>query len=192
MTADGTAVLPRCGARTRAAGGRACRLVAGHGTPARGIVGARCKFHTGSTRSNLAYVEKAAAVRALSRLGQPIPTDPLLGLQQAVDSAAGLHAALQQLVSEAAETEDTRALLARLALYSDAIDRLARTAKQAVEARLTDRLRAQTEQEAHAIFDAVMAALTRLGLSPEQVKSARPLLRDEFLKRFTQGETKPR
>lgn len=180
MTAERAAERLLCGARTRAAGGRPCRLPAGHGTPAVGIEGARCRYHGGRTPMQLRAVETKVAERALAKLGEPIPTDPLVGLQRAVDSASGLHAGLQQLVREAADAEspDSRALVARLAMYSDAIDRLARTAKAAVDAKLTDRQTAVSHAQAAALDAFMRQTLARLELHPEQLAAARRILAD--------------
>jgi hypothetical protein len=193
MTAVVTAEVPQCGARTRSGGGHACRLVAGHGTPGRGIPGARCKYHAGLTPSGLAHAEYRAAEHALRKLGEPIPTDPLEGLQRAVDSAAGLHAGLQRLVREAADAEspDSRQLIARLGLFTDSIDRLARVASQAVTAKLTERQAALTNAQGARLVVVVEAALKRLGLTPPQLADARRFLADEIIRTNPEGGTTP-
>jgi hypothetical protein len=143
------------------------------------------------TPSGLAHAEHRAAEHALRKLGEPIATDPLEGLQRAVDSAAGLHAGLQRLVQEAADAEspDSRALVARLAMYSDAIDRLARVASQAVTAKLTERQAALTNAQAALLNDLLNVALRRLGLTPDQLTTARRYLAEEIRTRNPQGET---
>lgn len=157
-----------CGARTRAAGGRACGLRAGWGTshPGHG----RCRLHGGSTPNHEIAAESKMAARALEQLGLPIPSDPAAALQRAVDSAAGLHYGLEQLVREAATAGDSgsKALSARLSLYADAVDRLARVARSAVDARLGERIAERQavldEKTARLFVEAVRAAYITAGL----------------------------
>lgn len=178
MTADRVADRALCGARTRSAGGRACRNPAGKGTSHVGT--GRCRHHAGSTPSHLVAAEVVVAERALRTLGEPIPTDPLEGLQRAVDSAAGLHHGLQQLVREAAASDDSRALVPRLALYADAIDRLARTARQAVEARLTERQARINQEQGELLVRFVVAALAVAAIPPELHRPFRAALAVEI------------
>lgn len=187
MTAAVVADDRLCGARTRSAGGRACRNPAGKGTSHVGT--GRCRMHAGSTPSHLIAAEVVVAERALRTLGEAIPTDPLEGLQRAVDSAAGLHHGLQQLVREAAASDDSRALVPRLALYADAIDRLARTAKQAVEAKLTERQAALTSAQGTLLVEVVMAALTVAAIPRELHLPLRRALAAEIDLRIERGET---
>lgn len=159
----------RCGARTRGAGGGACRQRAGWGTPNAGVPGTRCKLHGGSTGTHLVAAEGARAARALAQLGRPVPTDPVEALQLAVNSAAGLREGLEQLVREAAERGDpqSRALGARLAMYSDSVDRLARVSAKAVDARLGERFAALSEQRVRMFVDLIRRAIDRSGIPPD-------------------------
>lgn len=148
----------RCGARTRGAGGGGCRQAAGWGTGHPGI--GRCKLHGGSTPNHAMAAEGELAARALRQLGEPIPMDPTTALQRAVDSAAGLHAGLEALVRDAAGSGDpgSKALAARLQLYADATDRLARVARAAVDARLGERHAALAERQGELLVAAVRTA----------------------------------
>lgn len=137
------AVSEHCGAVRRGHSSRhgrsgdTCRKPAGWGTDHVGL--AFCRLHGGNTATHRQSVEVAVAERALTRLGLPVPTDPIAALSRAVAAANGLHLGLEQLVREAATSEDSRALVPRLAMYADSVDRLARVARSAVDASLTER-----------------------------------------------------
>lgn len=147
--------------------GNPCTNLKGRGTDHPGF--GKCRFHLGNAPNLKQAAAKEAATKALTMLGIPIPTDPVSALRAALDSANGIHAAVERLLIEAATGEaDMKAIGVRLSLYGEAIDRLARVAKLTVDANISERHVRIAEQQGTLIVEILRRALARAGLPSEQ------------------------
>lgn len=145
--------------------GHLCQRSKGYGTDHKGV--GKCKYHGGTSPNGQKFAAKEAAANALEMLGIPIPTDPVAALQSALDSANGVHAAIEKLLREAAADQgDMKAIGVRLGLYGESIDRLARVAKLTVEANLDTRRAQLATAQAALMVEILRRALSRAGVDP--------------------------
>lgn len=192
--------VPLCGAKTRAAGGRPCKLVAGHGTPHRQTAGVPCKYHGGSTR---AFAVRAAdlhaqtdAERALQALrsGPIVPdsslVDPIRALKGMLHESVVLTAYLRRQVQEKLgdewvggvmeyggkdvgmfeRSEEVRALVK---LYNEAIDRVAKLAKTCLDAGVDAALVKLSEAQGARLTAAFRLYCQRMGFDPDMEARSR-------------------
>lgn len=146
-----------CGARTR--GGGKCKRRAGFGTDHLGY--GRCKSHGGCTASG----RKAAATEELKTFmaaGDPLlDADPGEALLYAVRRAAGIAAWLRAKVAAVADTAqlEAGALNVWASHEQEALDRLARYSKMALDAGVDERRVRLAEQVGALIAQAMEEAL---------------------------------
>lgn len=142
--------------------------------------GTVCSMHGGKAPQVKAAAERRLEVaeigRKLERLGVAIEVNPLDALQHSVFEAAGNVAFLRERVQDGGETPSA----AWLAHYDAERERLAKFAKMAVDAGVSERLVRLEEAKAEALVRAIKTAVARAGLSPEQqqlvlVETAREL-----------------
>ena len=178
-----------CSARTRS-GGR-CRRPAGHGTEHSGI--GRCKLHGGSTPAQSERARRELAHRELALLGGSIAIEPTDALLECVHRAAG-QATWLRLKVESLEPDalvcvgahGDPALHTWARMEHEALDRLARWSKMALDAGVAERSVQIAERTAQLIAVALDEALAPLGLPPQQRSS----VIERFAERLSQLERK--
>ncbi|HEY7598388.1 MAG TPA: hypothetical protein VH741_00555 [Candidatus Limnocylindrales bacterium] len=192
-----------CGARRRSddrngdgVRGQPCRKPAGWGTDHNGI--GRCKLHGGLGLGARQQAERIAIERrarvALQRLGQSIEIEPAEALLNLVGEAAanvaylasevgslGSLTAIPQVMTRAGEViDDGEYIRAIVRLYNEERDRLARTAKAALNAGVAERQVRLAEAHGRELVRIVVAVLGRLDLTQEQTVAARLMIAEEF------------
>jgi hypothetical protein len=174
--------LPLCGAK-RLKYDDHCSLPAGWGTDHVGS--GRCRLHSGSTRNGRVAAAKEEAVReAVQVMGAPINIDPLEALLWCVRSAAGeaQYASLQVAeLEKAMQGGGKRASLHPwIKVRQDALERLARFSKMAVDAGVAERLVQVEEAHARLMYRVVACVVADLALSAEQRERAPQLVRQHL------------
>ncbi len=159
---------PRCGARTRA--GHRCGLPAGHGTEHVGV--GRCRRHGGNTPGQVEHARRALALRELAVMGGSIPVEPTDALLGCVYRAAGQAMWLRGRV-ESLSPEEVLCLGAHeiavphiwVRLEQEALDRLARVSKMALDGGVAERQVQIAERTGQLIAAALDDAISPLALS---------------------------
>lgn len=183
--------LGKCNAPKRDGEGR-CKLNAGFGTDHPGT--GRCKYHGGNSISH----RKAAAVEEsrhlLRSLTGSAPIDPNEALIQAiaranakvlfwdnylVQRALKMHEEGQLDLDEDIDPLDPKTAVALNHLLQSE-DQLSRIAKNSVDLGLKERQIALLESMAMMIVKVFKASLLSLGMSPEEVEAAQPILRQQL------------
>src|SRR4051812_24812044 len=157
-----------CAARTRS-GGR-CRRPAGHGTEHLGV--GCCKLHGGSTPAQLERARRDLALRELAVMGGDIAIEPTEALLACVQRAAG-QAAWLRLKVESLSDDEVVCVSAHGALVphtwvrmeQEAIDRLARLSKMALDSGVAERQARIAERTGARITAALEDAVAPLGLT---------------------------
>ena len=192
-----------CGARRRSddkngdgVRGQPCRKPAGWGTDHNGI--GRCKLHGGLGPGARQQAERIAIERrarsALHRLGQSIEIEPAEALLNLVGEAAanvayladevgGLTSltAIPRVTTRAGDVmEGEEYVRAVVRLYNEERDRLARVAKAALDAGITERQVRLAESQGRELARVVVTVLARLELTPEQSAAARVMVAEEL------------
>src|SRR4051794_35743629 len=173
-----------CAARTRSGG--QCRRPAGHGTEHAGI--GRCRLHGGSTPAQLERARRQVALRELAAMGGAIAVEPTQALLECVHRAAGQAAWLRMKVESLRDEE----LLCPGAhgglmphtwvrMEQEAIDRLARLSKMALDSGVAERHVRIAERTGQLIAAALHDAIGPLALSAAD--------RAAVLERFVSGLT---
>jgi hypothetical protein len=172
-----------CGARRR--DGDVCLQRAGWGTDRVGY--GTCKLHGGSTRNGnvrAAKLREADHVRDVGVvMGLPVEVDPLEALMQCLYIAAGeveyCGARLARLSTEEELALGVPSSEARfwIAARSESVDRLARLAKMAIDAGVSERQIASAERLGQLIGELVRGVLGDLDLSEDQQAAAPGLVR---------------
>lgn len=174
----------RCGAKTRKGG--ECRLVAGLGTDHAGA--GACRFHTGSTPDG-----RRAGARELARqhavvMGLPVDTDPIDALRECIARTKGeiLYAdrEIGALKSAMETTDFGQRLHPWVRVRQDAIDRLSKYAKLALDAGVDAKYVEVMERQADQVVAVVRAVLAAAALTPDQEQRAR----DELYRRLLAAE----
>ncbi len=172
MTQTQTLTKPAvCGARGRQTG-EPCQHQAGWGTPHLGY--GMCKMHGGSTTAHRIRASKLQAAELPILMGMPLETEPHDALMQAVwlmagsVEYAGHRVALLSTEAEleaGTPSEDARYWLGvRRACVED----LAKYAKMAIDAGVSERQVAVAEKMGSAVGQMLRDVLAELGLSPAQ------------------------
>lgn len=185
-----------CGARTRS--GRPCRRRAGAGTDHLGY--GRCSLHLGSTRTGRVHAAREEAKAAAVVMGAPLDIDPHEALLHCIRITAGevayatamvgdldVDQAVDELVTtstrstaDGTTTEETRRpkeLHVWIRVRQDAVDRLARYSKMALDAGVAERQVRLAERYGTSIARLLGGVLEGLELSPEQQARAPEVVR---------------
>lgn len=187
-----------CGAKTRQGG--KCKRPAGAGTDHLGH--GHCKLHGGRSPAGIKYAAKLAA----AALGEELDVEPHEALLQCVHAAAGEVAFFTAKVRELEQdvvvvehervrtwtggesgggVETTTSTQAELNIWlrarQEALDRLAKFSKMALDAGVAERQVRIVEQWAQQLGDAIAAILDKLELSAEQKRLAPAVVRGELL-----------
>src|SRR3954468_8900036 len=158
MTSERRSTYPLCGARKKSGG--YCRAFAGQATEHLGV--GRCKYHGGSTRSHQVHAATTEAKRRLaSPMGQAVEMHPHEALVAALHLSAGRVAWLRDELADGDQSPFETAVL--LNMYASERDRLARTAKAAIDSGLEER----RVQLAESMGEQLAAALRRVFDSAE-------------------------
>lgn len=184
--------LDGCGAM-KSDGETRCKLKKGFGTDHPGT--GRCKYHGG----NLPTHKKAAAVEEARRLLRSLtgsaPIDPNEALIQAiarsnakvmfwdeyiVGRSLTLHEEESLPADEAIDPLDPKTAVA-LNHLAQAEDQLSRIARNSVDLGLKERQVALLEGMSLMIVKVFRASLASLGMSPEQIESAQPHIRQQLM-----------
>lgn len=159
-----------------------CSRIAGWGTDHVGY--GACKNHGGNSPSG-----KTAATRTHVReLAEELDLDPYTALLYTVRLAAGVVAWCRNKIGEledpatefADEDDEKRAindLAVMLRVYGEERDRLAKTAKLAIDAGIDERRISLEEEQGELIAKAVTGILQDLKLTPQQRKDAPAIAR---------------
>lgn len=178
--------IPLCGAKKRAKnGGGTCTLTAGWGTNHPGF--GNCKFHMGSTPSNVKAAAKEEALKALESMpafGVGIEVDPNAALLACVNRSAGMVAWLEfklQTIEESAytisnERGDTK-LSVWIELHAAERERLARFCKLALDAGVAERQVRIAEAQGGLIARLMKGVLGDLNLTKEQRELSQQVVR---------------
>jgi hypothetical protein len=157
----------RCAARTRS-GGR-CRRPAGHGTEHLGV--GCCNLHRGSTPAHEERARRELALRELAVMGGVIAIEPTDALLECVHRAAGQAAWLRLKVESLApdellcpEAHGGSTLHTWVRMEQEALDRLARWSKMALDAGVAERAAWIAERTGDRIAAAIDEALAPLYL----------------------------
>ncbi len=188
-TSDGGHGANHCGAKRR--DGRLCEQPAGFGTQHVGI--GRCKFHGGSTPTQVQHAavvaEERSARTILERLGEPEPLGhPVEELLAVVAEQKAWQRILRERLAEHIETvndlettdklntEKERALVV---LYERALDRTGNALANMVKLDLQSRMVQIKETEARDVIEAMVRAIHRAGLGDHELE-IRKSLADEL------------
>lgn len=169
---------PRCGARKRQSEGT-CTQPAGWGTDHVGD--GPCKLHGGSTKNHrnaaaIRHVETEAR-RALADLGVSEPVvNPLLELQRLAGEIVAFKDALRAMVERLGSVRYDgpigEQIRGEIIVYERALDRCTRVLRDITALRIDERLvqiqSRVSEQQGHAVAEAVRAILADLELTPQQ------------------------
>ena len=161
-----------CGARTKA-GGR-CTQPAGFGTDHPGF--GQCKYHGGDNvvGDAIAAREEVAAVSKILRLSGLERCNPQDALMEELARAAGAVRYFDDIV---AKIEPNQLLFPQsqiqIDMWNEQRTMLARTAALALRAGIEERAVRVQEVQAQAMVGALLAVLSKLDLSPEQVATAK-------------------
>lgn len=153
-----------CGARTRSGG--KCKRRAGFGTDHVGY--GNCKSHGGSTPSGRQAAAREELAGFMASAAPLMDADPIEALLYCVRRASGMAAWLRlkcQGVEDAQELKDGE-LNVWGRLESEALDRLARFSKMALDAGVAERRVRLAEQVGALIAQAMEQALAEEGLPP--------------------------
>ncbi len=160
-----------CDARTRT-GGR-CRRSAGHGTEHLGV--GRCTLHGGSTPGQVERARRQLALREMAQMGGAVelePTDALLAcVHRAAGQAAWLRLKVEDLRDEDLLTVGAHGTLVPhtwIRMEQEALDRLARVSKMALDGGVAERAVQFAERTGELLAAAFADALAVLELDPQR------------------------
>jgi hypothetical protein len=168
-----------CGAKKK--NGELCRNYAGLGTDHVGV--GQCKFHLGNAPNNRKAAIKETARRRAAALehealqfGQQITIAPLDALLWSLYLSASHMEYLRQQVAAA---EDGQAFDAQVLLrqWTDERERLAKTAKMALDADVSERQVSLVERLGELLARVLQGILTDLQLTPKQQERAPEVVR---------------
>jgi hypothetical protein len=171
--------LPLCGSR-RLKVGELCTLPAGWGTDHVGS--GRCRLHGGATRNGRVAAAKEEAQReAVQVMGAPIDVDPLEALLVCVRVAAGeaeyASAQVAELERAMQEGKKSTSLHPWIRVRQDALERLARFSKMAVDAGVAERLVQVEERHARVLFRVMSGVVADLDIPAAQRELVPQLVR---------------
>jgi hypothetical protein len=168
-----------CGAKKK--NGETCRNYAGLGTDHVGV--GQCKFHLGNAEPNRKAAIKEMARRRAAALegeallfGQTIKIEPLDALLWTLYLSAS-H--MEYLRQEIAAVEDEQAFNTQVLLrqWTDERERLAKTAKMALDAGVAERQVTLAERLGELLARLIQGILTDLELTPKQQERAPEIVR---------------
>jgi hypothetical protein len=174
-----------CGARRKS--GEPCRKFAGEGTNHPGV--GRCKYHLGNTKDHQKHAVKTEAQRRLLAIGEPLTVNPIDALLWTVNLSAGhLEFIRRELASyNDAETFEREVLLR---VYNDERDRLARTAKLAIDAGVAERAVKLAETYGEMLAQLITGVLDDLSLNGRQRAEVPTVLKRHLLAVDAQAQTR--
>lgn len=162
----------KCGAN-RKQGRGPCTQRAGWGTPHLGL--GPCKLHGGCAPGVVQKYEREAAMADMRFMGVPIDVEPTDALLMAVRTAAGHLAYLTAKVSTVADDDvlespngRDQSLHVWGRLQQDAVDRLARVSKMALDAGVAERWVSLAQRAGEQIVGALEAAMRDVKLPPRE------------------------
>ena len=175
-----------CGAK-RSDGRAPCKMPAGWGTDHVGY--GTCKLHGGSSRGHrvAAARQEMADITSGRFMGNPIDTDPATALLMCVQVAAGhVEYATRQVgaVPEhegLVESEHGAQLHPWARIQAEALDRLARFTKMAIDCGAQASAVRLAERQGAELARVLTAVLDELGLTEEQRQHVPKLLREQLL-----------
>lgn len=177
--------VKKCGAKTRA-GGR-CGNAAGWGTDHVGF--GRCRKHGGNTYSGRSAAGREEVQSFMAAADPLIEADPIEALLYCVRRASAVAAYLRGRVARVEEGDQVQAgeLNQWAALEQEALDRLARFSKMALDAGVAERAVRIAERVGATITQALEDALADVDLPPAE----RVRLADKFAARLRLLEAEP-
>jgi hypothetical protein len=173
---------PKCGGKLHKRDGT-CTLPAGWGTEHPGW--GKCRKHLGSTPNVAKAAERERAEHEARRALEGITdfaavTDPVERLQLLAGRAEKFMEVLGERVSELRSVrysaDGGEQLRAEVALYERAMTAAGRTLVDLARLGLDERQVRLNEQTARLVGRVIRAALAEIGLSPEQLEAARPVV----------------
>ena len=166
-----------CGAKKK--NGDPCRKFAGEGTEHPGV--GRCKYHFGNAESHKKHAVKVEAERRLMTIGQEVNINPIEALLWTVRVSAGHMILLQSELENRKEdlTSFESQVLTRA--WNDERDRLAKTAKLAVDAGVAEKQIRLIEQAGADIARLIEGILSDLRLTKAQEAIRMEVIRRHLL-----------
>jgi hypothetical protein len=184
-----------CGAKTRSGG--TCGLTAGHGTDHVGF--GNCRHHGGCTPTGAKYGARLLG----AHLAEGREVEPHEALLECLYAAAGEARFFGEKIAGLGEdevvvtfervressigdggTETITSTHAELSIWvrarSEALERMAKFAKAAIDAGVAERQVRVVEQWAQPISEALQAIVEKLGLNDEQRRRAPEIIRSEL------------
>lgn len=166
-----------CNARkTKNDPGHYCKLPAGHGTDHVGY--GRCKLHGGMLPNVKLFTQKLMIEDEVKNvMGAPLDVDPLTALLELVKSYAGAVLYLQQNVMQLGadelyvETERGIQPSPWVRLHGEYSERLARTAKLALDAGVDERLVRVAEEQGKWLTSTLDIVFAELELTEQQLQA---------------------
>ena len=153
-----------CGAKKK--NGDPCRKFAGEGTEHPSV--GRCKYHLGNTKDHRKYAVKVEAQKRLMTIGREIEINPIDALLWTVRVSAGHMVLIQSELEKHKDNVTSHEGQVLLRLWSEERDRLARTAKLAVDAGVAEKHIRLVEQAGQDIARLITGILDDLGLTRAQ------------------------
>jgi hypothetical protein len=191
MTSNGHSPYPVCGAQKKQGEGK-CQRPAGWGTDHVGF--GTCKLHGGRMRNHQVAAARAEVrAEAASQAVNGIPVDPATALLRCVQLAAGQVAyASKQIMLSMDPTSDSPEETANSPwgrVQSEAMDRLARYSKMALDAGATEKQINFAEKYGREMASILRTALEELELTKEQKERAPEVIRKNLLPLETSPST---
>lgn len=176
-----------CGGKKRQGEGT-CKLTAGYGTSHLGY--GKCKFHFGSTQSNVKHAARlkiADELDELRTMGEEIPIEPTAALASVMNRSAGKIAWLELKIATLRDDELTQFTGSGekpgvwLQMHADESERLAKFAKMALDAGVNERAVTLVEEQGRLINMLLHNVVNALELTPEQQERAPGIVRQQLL-----------
>ena len=153
-----------CGAKKK--NGDPCRKFAGESTDHPGV--GRCKYHLGNTKDHRKHAVKVEAQKRLMTIGREIEINPIDALLWTVRVSAGHMVLIQSELEKHKNDVTSHEGQVLLRLWSEERDRLARTAKLAVDAGVAEKHIKLVEQAGQDIARLITGILDDLRLTRTQ------------------------
>jgi hypothetical protein len=153
-----------CGAKKK--NGDPCRKFAGESTDHPGV--GRCKYHLGNTKDHRKHAVKVEAQKRLMTIGREIEINPIDALLWTVRVSAGHMVLIQSELEKHKNDVTSHEGQVLMRLWNDERDRLAKTAKLAVDAGVAEKHIKLVEQAGQDIARLITGILDDLRLTRTQ------------------------
>jgi hypothetical protein len=159
--------------------GEPCRKFAGEGTDHPGV--GRCKYHLGRTDAHKKNAVKVEAQRRLMVIGKEIDIDPINALLWTVRLSAGHCFLIQSELAKHKQPTKTFEGQVLLRLWNEERERLAKTAKLAVDAGVAEKAIRLAETYGEMLAKLITGILGDLNLTAAQKANEREVVRKHLM-----------